>query len=581
LIKTKTILYFPLIMLLTVCSVGVSFGQGKDGGLTEEQKAIDKKMRFEHFFFAAEKAKATDQLHLADSLYKICVSLEPKSSAALFELAKYAEAKKSFSEAIDYCQRAHKWSPQNKWYLLKLAELKFFTGDLEGAAEVYETLIDLQPNKMEYYAYLANVHIAQEKFKKAYKTYERIEDNFGTTEKLFLEKHKILVNSGKHRKAIKKLQNSIEKEPQNVNYRLWLSDLYMRKNMTTEGVKEYTELLKIDSSNGQALLSLAYYFIQSGDTALGTVYTLRVFDNEELNFQAKMGLLKFFFPGTGATQEQEATWNELSRLLAKNHSSNARANLVYADVLNSRGDKEGALTYYLKATVANPNEINAWTNAVFLQSELGKTDELIETASEAATMFPTQPIFSYMHGFGLLVQDRSKEAIKPLENASDLVFDNPQLATQVYSSLGDAYHRTEDYEKSDKAYQKALAYDPQNLYVLNNFSYYLSIRGEHLVKARQMSAQCVAQEPNNSTYLDTYGWVLFKLEKYEEAEIHLKKALVLGADESGVVLEHYGDTLFKLGKKEEALEYWQRAVEKEDHSEELPKKIEAKDLIEH
>ena len=86
--------------------------------------------------------------------------------------------------------------------------------------------------------------------------------------------------------------------------------------------------------------------------------------------------------------------------------------------------------------------------------------------------------------------------------------------------------------------------------------------------------------PENSSYQDTYGWVLYKMNKLEEAEIWILKALKNSAHKNAVILEHYGDIQFKLGNKEEAISYWEKAAEAGKASEFLPRKIEERKLIE-
>ena len=95
--------------------------------------------------------------------------------------------------------------------------------------------------------------------------------------------------------------------------------------------------------------------------------------------------------------------------------------------------------------------------------------------------------------------------------------------------------------------------------MLNNYSYFLCLRNQQLLKAQEMAKKLIQKYPENATYLDTYGWVLYTMKQYEEAEIYLKKAALI--DENGTVIEHYGDVLFELGKFKEALTQWIRAKE--------------------
>ena len=100
------------------------------------------------------------------------------------------------------------------------------------------------------------------------------------------------------------------------------------------------------------------------------------------------------------------------------------------------------------------------------------------------------------------------------------------------------------------------------VYVLNNYAYYLSMEGKQLKKALAMSKKTIDAEPDNATYLDTYGWILFLMGKPEEAKPHFKHAMLYGGKESVVILDHYAEVLFALGEYDRAMVYWNQALRK-------------------
>jgi Tfp pilus assembly protein PilF len=115
---------------------------------------------------------------------------------------------------------------------------------------------------------------------------------------------------------------------------------------------------------------------------------------------------------------------------------------------------------------------------------------------------------------------------------------------------------------------------------MNNYSYYLSLRGENLERAEQMSRESLEIEPESPTYMDTYAWILFRQEKYAEAKIWIEKALQYpDAQKNPNVLEHYGDILYNLKEVTKAVEYWQKAKEKGASSVDLARKIAEKRYI--
>jgi Tfp pilus assembly protein PilF len=158
--------------------------------------------------------------------------------------------------------------------------------------------------------------------------------------------------------------------------------------------------------------------------------------------------------------------------------------------------------------------------------------------------------------------------------------DNLELKAQLYANMGDVYNELNNFEESDRHFEKALNINPRNAYVLNNYSYYLSLRGENLKRAQELSFLANEIEPNNSSFLDTYAWVLYKSEKYKDAKEWQMKAIEASENPSATLMEHLGDILFMLGDEKNALEKWKKALELSDSNEKLVNKIADKTLYE-
>jgi Tfp pilus assembly protein PilF len=139
--------------------------------------------------------------------------------------------------------------------------------------------------------------------------------------------------------------------------------------------------------------------------------------------------------------------------------------------------------------------------------------------------------------------------------------------------LGDVYNSLGQHDESDEAYEAVLAIEPEQDHVLNNYSYFLSLRNKNLDKAEEMSSKLALKFPTNATYLDTHAWVLFIKKDYENALKVLEQAIATQKNVSGTIIEHYGDALFKTGNAEKALEQWKKAKSMGETSDEINKKI--------
>ena len=95
-----------------------------------------------------------------------------------------------------------------------------------------------------------------------------------------------------------------------------------------------------------------------------------------------------------------------------------------------------------------------------------------------------------------------------------------------------------------------------------------------------MAEVLVQKYPDNSTYLDTYAWVLYVQKDYKKAKVFLEKAVAVNESKSGTIVEHYGDVLFQLGEKDKAVEQWKKAKIVGTTSTLIDKKIAEMKLIE-
>ena len=249
---------------------------------------------------------------------------------------------------------------------------------------------------------------------------------------------------------------------------------------------------------------------------------------------------------------------------------------MYGDFLYKDEKIKEAYREYETAIKLDKSNYGIWLQLLKTEAELGEYKALEMHSDEAMELFPNQSIPYLLNGSANITLKNYTKAIASLLDGIEFVINNNLLLIDFYSNLGDAYNFNKDYEKSNKAYDDALKVDPDNATILNNYAYYLSLRKEKLERAEKFSRRSNEITPNNRSYMDTYGWILYQQGKYKESEIWLSRAVKMGTKSS--ILEHYGDLLFELDRKEEALKYWIDAKTAGQNSETLDKKIADKKL---
>ena len=234
---------------------------------------------------------------------------------------------------------------------------------------------------------------------------------------------------------------------------------------------------------------------------------------------------------------------------------------------------------YQRAVELEPNTLVAWQQMIYCSGEMRDNKLLQSDCEKAIEYFPMEVLFFAYHTIASIQLKEYEKAVKSASKGIELAEGNDEVLIQLYSNLGDANHYLKNDSACYAAYEKALAIDKNNAYALNNYAYFLSLGKTQLEKAEEMSKRSLDLDPVNSSYLDTYGWILFQQKRYELSKEYIEKSLAASPN-SAEVVEHMGDVFFKLNKPEKALEFWNKAKELGSDSETLDKKIKEKKYVE-
>lgn len=565
-------LFIPLLFLVACNSQKdtVSSKQKiKDATVLNEKQ----KLELDFLFHEANKQRLLGNYEQALVIYSKCVKINPNQPFFHYELANLYTMANQQQIALQFAEKAVQLDPNNKWYRLQYAQSLQESGDTESAIKQYEKLIELEPENVDLYFDLARMQLYSEKYKDALVSLDEIEKRIGISEEIVRQKEKIYIKLNDIESAAAEVQKLIKAYPDEIHYKGLLADLYLANEMPEKAFAIYQQILEKDPQNPYAHLSLYDYYKAKNEDEKALEEAKLAFQSPGLDIDTKVQILLSYYSlsDKSATLKKEAF--ELNKILIKTHPEEAKAYTIYADFLLRENKLEGAKENYLKAIEFDNSRYPIWNQLLFLESELNDKEGLERDSKRAVELFPNEPIPYLFYGVVQLENKNYKEAVEYLEIGKDYVIDNPPLKTQFYATLGDAYNSMKNYEKSDAAYEKALEIDSKNIHVLNNYSYFLSLRGEKLERAEKLSALCNELEPNQSNYLDTYAWILYKQGKYVQAKEWLEKAVNAGGSKSAVILEHLGDVMYQLNQPEEALEYWKKAKESGEGSEWLDKKI--------
>jgi len=578
-----------ILLLILIFSNTVCFGQWKSFYPEKKQdkkngysnKKVEKEeLKYSNLFFNALKQKSLENYKNAVTLFEKCIQQKPDFIEAYYQISLIKKKRNLIFEAKEYSSKTIEKNSSNIWYLLNHAEILFLNQEFLKAAKIYDQIIQLEPNNEFNYYKLADTYIYGENYLEAIRVYNMLEEKKGVDKMVSMQKHKLYIQTKNFNKATKTLEKLSESFPEDIEVLQILAEAYILANKQEKALEVFKKISLLDPNNGQVNLTLANFYRDKGELSKSYIELRKSFKSTKINIETKLTILASYLTIINANDTIRNQAFELINILDSLYSDNAELYALWGDMHYAIGEKLKSIQYYKRSIKIKQNIKPVWTQILFIDVEESNYDSLIVYSEKAILYYPTEPLYYYFYGVSNSFFKNHIEAKNSLESGIEYVFDNDALYNEFQTSLADTYNSLSLYQKSDSLYEQALLRNPDNAIVLNNYSYYLSLRKHNLREAEQMSKRCNELEPNNGTYQDTYAWVLYCLEDYENARLWLEKALKNGGDKSAVIIEHYGDVLFKLGLKKEAVNQWIKAKSTGIGSELLDKKIENEKLLE-
>lgn len=574
--KNRYLAYIAVVSILS-SSCGTTKKQVTSAVLAKpevEELSIseDDKNEFEYTFIEGLKQKMIGNQQAAITLFSKCLEINPNSSSAMFELAKIHSGNGDQTSSSLLLEKAINIDPQNKWYKVLLAQIYQQGKQYKKAADLYQQLYALDSENLEYLYMNAALLSSAEKFDQAIVVYNELEKKIGINDQISVEKQQIYQAAGKKKEAQAELQKLIDYNPKEPRYYGLMADYYLSEKDETNALKYYLKILEIEPDNGFVLFSLTSFYRQKEDKEKAWEYIRKGFQNKSADVETK---IQYYLMMTAEEKPffTEDQVNELVQTLIKTNGDDYRVYTVYAEYLISKGKLEEARDQLRKVLETQKDNYMIWERMLLISNDLLDFKSIYTDAEKAIELFPNQPVLYGLRAVACLQLEKYTEALDILKEGDAYLLDNKLMKVQFELYRAEANYKLGRVEDAFKAFDAVISIDPENWLAMNNYAYYLSVRNENLEKAEQLSGKAVRANPDNSTYLDTYAWVLFMRKDYSLAKFYMETAIKNGGDKNGVIVEHYGDILFMLGQKDKAMEQWKKAEETGDFSEFLSEKI--------
>lgn len=507
-----------------------------------------------------------------DSLYRLAIREDSTYAPAYFAISQLFSAQRGSTDSVAlYAKKAYELDTLNKWYSDGYAQALALSGKYVDARHLYEKAIEREPQNVNGYIMVAMLYRQTNEPHAALAVLDSAEMRTGKSSYISSFRRELLLATGQREEAIEEAIEMTIIEPQELQNRLILAELYISTKQDSLALKEYHEALKIDSTSTIVIGSIAQFHVERSNFPAYFAAVKLLFRSEQESLDNKVALFNRITSDRNFYSKNFYSINELATQLYLSYPTEQSVVELFAKHLIASGSLDAALELYKKHAAQSPPNYDYYSQIIDIESYRQRADSVELYSKRAIELFPDRHELRLAQANFYSYTQRYNDAIK--EYREVLSFEmSDSLKSSIWGSIGDNYHQLHLLEepgsrKAKKimnqaysAYDKALELDRENALVLNNYAYFLSLEQRDLGTALDMSGRAIALVEGNPTYLDTYAWILFELERYEEAKKIMRQVIALDTSNSADIQFHYAEILAALGEEFMAEVYYDKAL---------------------
>ncbi len=548
--RMKTLLTFTLFL------IGFSVFSQK----TDKVSSIKSEYSYQYALIEASRQKMVGNVNEAINLYLSCIKANPECDVAYYELGTVYSALGENQKAEEILSKSFRLVPDNYWYGIAYSELLKINNKSSKSLKVLKKVKrNNSNNSLTIDFKIAEIYAANRKYSKAISVLELIEKEFGVSELISFKKFEIFKLQGNYIKAENVLMRLIERAPEIAEYQIILGEYFVDLGDSLHALKAYQAAYAIDSSNIYAVTNLADIYSSQGDNKKAYFYLNQAFLNSNIPVTNKIQTMMALNKDRELINRHRELLEEMIISLLAEYPDNYEVKTVAYDFYNGIENHPRALEIIKDILSTKKDDYIIWQQALYNASMLEDYNELIIIGEEALRFFPNKHELYLFVGMAYFQQDNFEKAYSVLSLNYKSIKDSDKIRLQFLIFLSESSYRSNRKIEAYTYYDALVEMDPSNDFTKNNYSYYLALDSVDLYKAKDLSYSTIVNSPDNSTFLDTYAWVLFRMGDYVNAKVFAQKALIIDSANDPDIIFHYAEILFMLGDYESAEDYYEKA----------------------
>lgn len=575
------LLPFRVLLLLSVLGSGVlhtAYGQSRPPVQETGDTATADALRAEQLLVRGLTRAYVGDHAGALALYQQALRLLPQEAAVFAALAEAYAALGRPHEALYHATEAVRLAPQVAAYPAQLARLHLDQGDVAQALAVWTDWLRQAPDDPQALYQSARLLVRLGRLHEALTAYARLLARQPDPDvALLTEVLALYEQTGDAAGTLQVLHQLAVREPGQPQWLRRIGALQVQQQQWPEAAAAYEAALQHDPGAEETLLALASVYRQQGRPEAADALLREPATPAEIPMAHLLARATTLMARVPVDAEATTAAADLLQQALAREPSSAEARALLGTLYFHTGRYAEAVPLLYEAVRQHPREELRWQQAVEAAVHAGESLRAIEIADEGLLLFPGSVALLHRSGMVLLDRFQNEAARSRLEETLALLREEglaqPLLEAEVRSGLALLAVRRRDEAAADSLYRQALRLAPDHAPALNNLAFLLAERNTRLPEALRLAERAAALAPDHPAFLDTVGWVYFRMNRLAEAQAWLDRALATGRA-GGAAYEHYGDLLARQGRFAEARTYWQQALERMPDNRLLQNKLE-------
>jgi tetratricopeptide (TPR) repeat protein len=529
----------------------------------------------------AEICDILGQRREAEEYTDRALTRNPENETALKYKALFLIDRKEYEEALSYLLKLREINPNDVQFQFYIAEVYSELGDEENLIEVYKDILMLAPDNIDVRLNLGYLFTKNGRLEEAKKEYESVLKYEPENEKALFYLAYLYLNEGSAREAIKQFKILDAKGLLNDEM---LEDY--AANLFISNMDPIPVIKRIENKDNMRNVTKGIARFSEGDYESAKTLFEEAISEDPDSIEGYTGLIRIAEKKNNIDMERKWRFVLAGCFYRLHRFSRAldeavRVREIDPDFLENRyllGDininlgkeKEAIEEYsYFESHAEEKGDI--YIKLGLSYDQIGDHESAIRNFLSAAELYPENDEVYYYLGIEYRIIKNYRKAIDAFERAVQLKDDN----AYYYFNLGVCYERLGLYDDAIFYLDTSVQLDSSNASALNYLGYILADNGIRLLEAKELIEKALSMDPENGAYLDSIGWVHYKLENFDKAKEYLETAVQYmdkNEVENYLIYDHLGDTYFKIGLFEEAIAVWKKALEMKT-VEEIERKI--------